>query len=89
MTFLLSTIYLSALVIISLPTPTFHCLFTLCLPDFLRHFSVLVVREAQKAKDSGILTNFVITKSRLTQKSYVRNMQNCRLFLVFVWSSYD
>ena len=25
-----------------------------CLPDF-RHFSVLVVREAQKAKDSGIL----------------------------------
>ena len=28
MTFLLSTIYRSALVIISLPTPTFHCMFT-------------------------------------------------------------
>ena len=28
MTFLLSTIYPSALVIISLPTPTFHCMFT-------------------------------------------------------------
>ena len=28
MTFILSTIYQSALVIISLPTPTFHCMFT-------------------------------------------------------------
>ena len=88
MTFLSSTIYPSALVIISLPTPTFHLAcenirfsslfvagdvsrggknpapqrrrarrngcFIVCLPDF-RHFSVLVVREAQKAKDSGIL----------------------------------
>ena len=34
MTFLLSTIYPSALVIISLPTPTFHCMFT-WLPSLL------------------------------------------------------
>ena len=34
MTFLLSTIYSSALVIISLPTPTFHCMFT-WLPSLL------------------------------------------------------
>ena len=35
MTFLLSTIYPSALVIISLPTPKFHCMFT-WLPSLLR-----------------------------------------------------
>ena len=47
MTFLLGTIYPSALVIISLPSPI-H--FIVCLPDF-RHFPAVVVREAQKAKN--------------------------------------
>ena len=46
MTFLLGTIYPSALVIISLPSLTFH----VCLPDF-RHFPAVVVREAEKAKN--------------------------------------
>ena len=44
MTFLLGTIYPSALVIISLPSPI-H--FIVCLPDF-RHFPAVVVREAYK-----------------------------------------
>ena len=42
MTFLLSTMYPSALVIISLPSPTFHCMW----PDF-RYFPAVVVLEAK------------------------------------------